>query len=128
VNRLLDTQVALWAITDSPRLSTRARALIEDPNATIWVSAASLWEISIKHGLGRGEMPVSGPDALAFFQQAGLRILSIAAEHVVAVAALPPDHQDPFDRILIAQAQVEPMHLITHDTWVAKYDPAIILV
>jgi len=128
VNRLLDTHVALWAITDSPRLSTRARALIEDPNATIWVSAASLWEISIKHGLGRGEMPVSGPDALAFFQEAGLRILSIAAEHVVAVAALPPHHQDPFDRILVAQAQVEPMHLITHDALVAKYDPAIILV
>jgi hypothetical protein len=102
--------------------------LIEDPNATIWVSAASLWEISIKHGLGRGEMPVSGPDALAFFQEAGLRILSIAAEHVVAVAALPPHHQDPFDRILVAQAQVEPMHLITHDALVAKYDPAIILV
>jgi len=128
VNRLLDTHVALWAITDSPRLSTRARALIEDPNATIWVSAASLWEISIKHDLGRGEMPVSGPDALAFFQEAGLRILSIAAEHVVAVAALPPHHQDPFDRILVAQAQVEPMHLITHDALVAKYDPAIILV
>ena len=128
MNRLLDTHVALWAITDSPRLSTRARALIEDPNATIWVSAASLWEISIKHGLGRGEMPVSGPDALAFFQEAGLRILSIAAEHVVAVAALPPHHQDPFDRILVAQAQVEPMHLITHDPLVAKYDPAIILV
>jgi len=128
VNRLLDTHVALWAITDSPRLSTRARALIEDPNATIWVSAASLWEISIKHGLGRGEMPVSGPDALGFFQEAGLRILSIAAEHVVAVAALPPHHQDPFDRILVAQAQVEPMHLITHDALVAKYDPAIILV
>ena len=128
MNRLLDTHVALWAITDSPRLSTRARALIEDPNATIWVSAASLWEISIKHDLGRGEMPVSGPDALAFFQEAGLRILSIAAEHVVAVAALPPHHQDPFDRILVAQAQVEPMHLITHDALVAKYDPAIILV
>ena len=128
MNRLLDTHIALWAITDSPRLSTRARALIEDPNATIWVSAASLWEISIKHGLGRGEMPVSGPDALAFFQAAGLRILSIAAEHVVAVAALPPHHQDPFDRILVAQAQVEPMHLITHDALVAKYDPAIILV
>ena len=128
MNRLLDTHVALWAITDSPRLSTRARALIEDPNATIWVSAASLWEISIKHGLGRGEMPVSGPDALAFFQEAGLRILSIAAEHVVAVAAIPPHHQDPFDRILVAQAQVEPMHLITHDPLVAKYDPAIILV
>ena len=128
MNRLLDTHVALWAITDSPRLSTRARALIEDPNATIWVSAASLWEISIKHGLGRGEMPVSGPDALGFFQEAGLRILSIAAEHVVAVAALPPHHQDPFDRILVAQAQVEPMHLITHDALVAKYDPAIILV
>lgn len=128
MNRLLDTYIALWAITDSPRLSTRARALIEDPNATIWVSAASLWEISIKHGLGRGEMPVSGPDALAFFQEAGLRILSIAVEHVVAVAALPPHHQDPFDRILVAQAQVEPMHMITHDALVAKYDPAIILV
>jgi PIN domain nuclease of toxin-antitoxin system len=128
VNVLLDTHVALWAITDSPRLSTHARMLLEDPNASIWVSAASIWEISIKHRLGRGEMPVSGQDALAFFRDAGYRILPIAADHAIAAADLHPHHQDPFDRILVAQAQVEPMHLMTHDSVVAKYDTSIILV
>lgn len=128
MNLLLDTHVALWAITDSPRLSLRARALIEEPSASIWVSAASVWEISIKHGLGRGEMPVSGQGALTFFREAGYRVLAIAAEHAAAVEGLPPHHQDPFDRILVAQARVEPMHLVTHDPEIAKYGELIILV
>ena len=71
MNLLLDTHVALWAITDSPRLSGRARDLILAPRSTVWISAATTWEISIKHGLGRGDMPVSGEEALGYFRQAG---------------------------------------------------------
>lgn len=128
MNLLLDTHVALWAITDDPKLSARARELIIAPRANVWVSAVSLWEISIKHSLGRGDMPVSGREALAYFNQAGYNILAIEAEHTVAVEDLPSHHQDPFDRLLVAQAIVEPMRLMTHDETVAKYGDAIIYI
>ena len=128
MNLLLDTHVALWAITDDSRLPMPARELIGSPKATIWVSAASLWEIAIKHSLGRGDMPVSGQDAMTYFRQAGYQLLSIEPEHVVAVADLPGHHQDPFDRLLVAQALVEPMRLLTHDATVARYNDAIVLV
>ena len=128
MNLLLDTHVALWAITDDPRLSAKARALILTPRATVWVSVASLWEIAIKHGLARGDMPVSADTAGDCFRQAGYRLLSIEPEHVIAVGDLPRIHQDPFDRLLVAQALVEPMRLLTHDASVARYSDAIMLV
>ena len=128
MNLLLDTHVALWAITDSPRLSRQARDLIESPKTLVWVSAASVWEIAIKRSLGKGEMPVSSTDALRYFQESGYRFLAITAEHAVAVEGLPAHHQDPFDRILIAQALVEPMRLMTHDALVARYSDTIIKV
>ena len=83
MNLLLDTHVALWAIADSPRLSARARELIQSPRAVVWVSVASLWEIAIKHGLGRGDMPVSAAEAWQYFQASGFRLLAIQPEHVV---------------------------------------------
>lgn len=128
MNLLLDTHVALWAITESPKLPQKARDLILSPKTTVWVSAASLWEIAIKHSLGRGDMPVSGQDALRYFQESGYRILAIEAEHAVAVEELPVHHQDPFDRVLVAQALVEPMRLITHDPLVARYSDTIIKI
>lgn len=128
MNILLDTYVALWAITDSPRLAARARELIQAPGNTLWVSVASLWEISIKHSLGRGDMPVSGKDALGYFEQSGYRILPVEAEHVLAVAELPPHHQDPFDRLLVAQALTEPLRLMTHDAQIQRYSDTIIAV
>ena len=128
MNLLLDTHVALWAITDSPRLSRQARDLIESPKTLVWVSAASVWEIAIKRSLGKGEMPVSSTDAVRYFQESGYRFLAITAEHAVAVEGLPAHHQDPFDRILIAQALVEPMRLMTHDALVARYSDTIIKV
>ena len=128
MNLLLDTHVALWAITDSPRLSTRARELIVAPRSTIWISAATIWEITIKHSLGRGDMPVSGQDALRYFRDSGYRLLALDAEHAAAIADLPPHHQDPFDRLLVAQALTEPMRLLTHDPIVARYSDSIIEV
>ncbi|MFT3778595.1 MAG: type II toxin-antitoxin system VapC family toxin [Ottowia sp.] len=128
MNLLLDTHVALWAIADSPRLSARARELIEAPAAQVWVSVATVWEIAIKHGLGRGNMPVSGPQALGYFREAGYRLLAIEAEHAAAVEALPTHHHDPFDRMLVAQALTEPMRLLTHDAVLAAYSDTIIEV
>ncbi len=128
MNLLLDTHVALWAITDSPKLPQKAREQIQSPKTTVWVSAASLWEIAIKHSLGRGDMPVSGTDALRYFQESGYRFLSVDAEHAVAVQTLPAHHHDPFDRILVAQAMVEPLRLMTHDATVARYSDTIMLI
>jgi PIN domain nuclease of toxin-antitoxin system len=128
LNLLLDTHVALWAITDNPKLPLSARELIQSAKTTVWVSAASVWEIAIKHGLGRGDMPVSGQDALRYFNEAGYRLLAIEPEHAAAVGELPAHHQDPFDRILIAQALVEPMRLMTRDPMVARYSDTIIKI
>ncbi|WP_298135751.1 type II toxin-antitoxin system VapC family toxin [Acidiferrobacter sp.] len=126
MNLLLDTHVALWAIADSPRLSPQVRTLIVSPKTTVWVSAASLWEITLKHALGRGGMPLSGHEALGYFRDAGYRLLPVDAHHTVAVGDLPTHHQDPFDRILVAQALLEPMRLVTHDPLVARYGDTII--
>lgn len=126
MNLLLDTHVALWAITDNPKLPKKARELIESPKSLVWISAATVWEIAIKHGLGRGDMPVSSQDALRYFRESGYRFLPVEPEHATAVEDLPAHHTDPFDRILVAQALVEPMRLITHDKIVAHYSDAII--
>jgi PIN domain nuclease of toxin-antitoxin system len=128
LNLLLDTHVALWAISDHPRLSKKARALIESPRSSVWISAATVWEIAIKHGLRRGDMPVSGQDALRYFQASGYRFLPVEPEHAAAVEDLPALHADPFDRILVAQALVEPMRLMTHDPVVARYNDTVIEV
>jgi PIN domain nuclease of toxin-antitoxin system len=128
VNVLLDTHVALWAITDSPKLPQKARDLIQSPKTNVWISTASVWEIAIKHSLGRGDMPVSSQDAVHYFRESGYRFLAIEPEHVVAVEELAPHHQDPFDRILVAQALAEPMRLITRDPLVALYSDTIIKI
>ena len=128
MNILLDTHVALWAITDSPKLPHKARELIEAPKSSIWISAATVWEIAIKHGLGRGDMPVSGHEAVRYFRESGYRFLPVEPEHVATVEDLPPHHNDPFDRILVAQALVEPMRLITHDPMVARYSDTVIAI
>ncbi|MEY4209781.1 MAG: hypothetical protein RLZ92_159 [Pseudomonadota bacterium] len=128
MNLLLDTHIALWAITDSPKLSQKARELIESPKTTIWISVASLWEIAIKYSLGRGDMPISSQQAISYFRESGYRFFAVEAEHAVAVEELPSHHQDPFDRILVAQALIEPMRLMTHDSLVALYSDTIIKI
>lgn len=126
MNLLLDTHIALWAITDNPRLSESARQLILNPRARVWVSVASLWEIAIKFSLGRAHMPISSQQALAYFQQSGYRVLPVEAEHTSALEHLPPLHQDPFDRLLVAQAMTEPMQLLTHDAQLSGYGPHVV--
>lgn len=128
MNLLLDTHVALWAIVDSPKLTEKARELIQSPKTAVWISAASVWEIAIKHALARGDMPVASQDAVRYFRESGYRFLAVEAEHAVAVEDLPAHHNDLFDRILVAQALIEPMRLMTHDALVARYSDTIIKV
>jgi PIN domain nuclease of toxin-antitoxin system len=126
---LLDTHVALWAIADHPRLSSKARRLIDDPDNQVAISAATIWEISIKHALARGgpnDMPISGAEALGYFNDAGFELLPVSAVHAAAVEDLPPLHADPFDRMLVAQAMAVPLRLMTADLRVMRYSDAII--
>lgn len=123
---LLDTHVALWAVTSSARLSATARALIEDPSNEIWVSAVSLWEIAIKHSLGRDRMPISGQEAADWFETSGYRFLPVAPTHAIGAADLPRLHADPFDRLLVSQSMLEPMRLLTSDTRVQAYGGNVI--
>jgi len=128
VRLLLDTHVGLWAITGSSRLNAAARSLIQAPANQIHVSAASIWEIAIKHSLGKLGMPISGSEAIEWFTKAGYAFLPVNAAHAALVESLPAHHTDPFDRMLVAQALAEPMRLMTHDALVAKYSDTTILV
>ena len=104
---LLDTHIALWAVADDRRLSASARTLIVDPANEIVVSAASLWEIAIKHALARGtpnDMPISASEALGFFQEAGYELLDIAPTHVIDIKILPMLNSVSFERIIVTKA------------------------
>jgi PIN domain nuclease of toxin-antitoxin system len=128
---LLDTQIAIWALVDDSRLPQRATELIADPANAIAVSAASIWEIALKHALGRGgpnAMPISGREAMTYFSEAGYDLLPITPTHAATVEALPALHTDPFDCILIAQALTEPMRLLTHDAALAGYGEMVLKV
>lgn len=124
---LLDTHVAIWALVSPEVMPEAIRDLIADPSNDVHVSAASVWEIAIKHSTARrGAPPFSGAQAIEYFAQAGYTLLSVSPEHAAGVEALPPLHEDPFDRLLIAQALAEPLRLVSHDAMVAAYGSAII--
>ena len=126
---LLDTHIALWAVTDDPRLSEIARDMIADPGNEVFISVVAVWEIAIKHAIRRrlSAMPVSAATALNDFVAAGYHLLDIIPTHVLALEALPALHGDPFDRLMVAQALNAPMRLLTHDIRVAAYSDTIIL-
>ena len=118
---LLDTHLLLWAAGDPGRLSTDARTLLEAPENELIFSAASLWEIAIKCALGRQDFQVNARILRRGLLDNGYGELPISTEHAVAIDALPPIHKDPFDRLLIAQATVEGLTLLTSDLVVAQY-------
>jgi PIN domain nuclease of toxin-antitoxin system len=118
---LLDTHVLLWAAGAPNRLSTKARGLIGDPGNEVLFSVASLWEVAIKRGLGRKDFRVDVRLLRRGLLDNGYSELPIGSDHVVAVESLPPIHKDPFDRVLVAQATVEGITLLTIDSLVARY-------
>jgi PIN domain nuclease of toxin-antitoxin system len=118
---LLDTHLLLWAAGQPKKLSKSARALIEGSENELFFSAASLWEIVIKRALGREDFKVDARLLRRGLLDNGYSELPIGSEHVVAIENLPPHHKDPFDRLLIAQAQVEGITLLTFDPVVSKY-------
>jgi PIN domain nuclease of toxin-antitoxin system len=128
VKLLLDTHLLLWTAGKPARLPNEARALIETPENELFFSSASLWEVVIKRGLGRDDFKVDPRLLRRGLLDNGYSELPIGSEHVVAIDNLPAVHKDPFDRILVAQAQVEGITLLTADPTVARYPGPIRLV
>ncbi len=118
---LLDTHVLLWAAQNSPKLTTGMRSAIDNPSSTIYFSVASIWEIVIKSALGRADFRVDADRLRSRALLANYEELPVRGHHVLAVAALPPIHHDPFDRILLAQANAEEIELLTADGVVLSY-------
>lgn len=121
---LLDTHVFLWWLSDDRKLSTAARDAIRDPSAIVHVSAASIWEIAIKAKLGRLE--VQGDDLAAEIEANAFAELPITVRHAQSAGALPRHHDDPFDRMLISQAQLEHLVVVTHDRRFRRYGVQIL--
>lgn len=118
---LLDTQLLLWAAGQPERLPPDTRRLIDDPDNQPMFSAASLWEVAIKSGLGRTDFRADARLLRRGLLDNGYGELDITGEHAVAIASLPLIHKDPFDRILVAQSSVEGILLLTADAVVAQY-------
>jgi PIN domain nuclease of toxin-antitoxin system len=118
---LLDTHLLLWAALTPDRLSHPARALIEDPQNDLFFSAASIWEVAIKHGLGRADFTLDAQLLRRGLLDNGYAELAITGQHAAAIASLPPIHKDLFDRLLVAQAAAEGFLLLTADDAVAQY-------
>jgi PIN domain nuclease of toxin-antitoxin system len=118
---LLDTHLLLWSAGQPDRLSAEARSLLQDPANDLVFSVASLWEITIKRGLGRADFRVEPRVLRRGLRDHGYVELAIAADHALAVDLLPPLHKDPFDRLLLAQAVMEGITLLTADPLVARY-------
>ena len=125
MNFLLDTHLLLWAASEPKRLSAKARALLLAPDNQLIFSSASLWEISIKRTLGRTDFDVDPRRLWRMLLVNGYRELPVTSEHSIAVNDLPLLHKDPFDRILVAQARVEGLVLLTVDKAVAKYGEGV---
>ena len=120
---LLDTHTLLWWLADDPRLGPHTRTLIADGANEVYVSAASAWEISIKKALGKLKAPA---DLDSVVQDEGFAQLEISFFHGEKAGELPPLHRDPFDRMVIAQARVENLTLVTRDPRILKYEVALL--
>lgn len=119
---LADTHVVIWWLLDSPELSGEIKALLDtEPEA--YVSAVTPWELAVKLGLGKLDAPADLPERVRDCQ---LKHLPISLDHGLRAGRLPPHHRDPFDRALVAQAQLEGLTIITRDAWIPKYDVEVL--
>ncbi len=118
---LLDTHLLLWAAGESSRLTARAVERLEDPDAELLFSAASIWEVGIKSGLGKSDFEVDPNVLRRELLDNGYEELAVTGAHGAHVAALPAIHKDPFDRMLVAQAQLEGITLLTVDLNIVRY-------
>ena len=122
---LLDTHILLWVMLGAPQLSPAARRLIEAADS-LHVSTVSLWELAIKRSLGKIKLDTEALDT--HLAASAVQPLAISWAHARQLRALPALHGDPFDRMLVAQAMAEPLHLLTHDAALVPYSPLVIFV
>jgi PIN domain nuclease of toxin-antitoxin system len=125
---LLDTRILLWAIAEPRRIPKQTRTQLESSTNEVLFSAASLWEVAIKVQTGRLTLSVPLDDIAAAADTMGFIELPVRSAHAVRVAGLPPHHRDPFDRLLIAQAMLEPARLLTLDRTLQQYSDLVDIV
>lgn len=135
MNYLADTHILIWAITDNPKLSVKARKILLEKDNTIYYSFVNIWEIAIKHSLHKSNITFSSQQFEELCTFAGYSLLETNCKHAIMVETLkyadnaPKKHRDPFDRLLLAQAKTENMFFLTHDELVPYYnEPCIISV
>ena len=121
---LLDTHTLLWWLAEDETLSTTARQVIASPKTTVYVSAASAWEIALKKAIGKLQAP---DDLVAALSACRFQHLPVTIEHALYAGSLPRHHDDPFDRMLVAQALMEKLTLVTRDKSIPTYSPALII-
>ena len=126
MNLLLDTNVLIWWLEGSSQLGLRAKRTLFLPGVTLWISVAVVWEITIKIGAGRLKLRKPPAEVVPSLIERGFQALPIKIDHALAIRHLPPYHNDPFDRLLIAQALAEDMAILTADRFFRKY-PAELL-
>lgn len=129
---LLDTHILLWALSNDDKLPEKARELILNEENDIYYSVISLWEVEIKHLAHPDMMPVSAKEISGYCEQSGYKQITIKEDHIFTMKELKrekcvPPHKDPFDRMLICQADVEKMVFITHDSLISGYNKSCIL-
>ncbi len=118
---LLDTHIVLWAIMDDPRLTRSAKALLMNNAGECFFSAASVWEVAIKNSIPGRFIGISSKDLAAEAKAAGFHNMDVTSEHAEVIETLPHHHEDPFDRMLVAQAMAEGCILVTHDDRLPAY-------
>ena len=132
MNLLLDTHVAIWALNDDPALSVKARELIMEPDNTIYYSAVSVWEVMLKHARRPNDIPFDEKDFLEGCRESGFVSLSLTDKHILCARTLSrvegaKEHNDPFDRLLLAQAKAESFSFLTHDELIPGYGERCVL-
>ncbi len=125
MNLLLDTNILIWLYEESPVLKAETRAIVTSRANQVTVSIASIWEMSIKQASGKLKIP---DNLLALLELNNMQLLPIDVEHAFAVGSLPPLHGDPFDRMLVAQAMLEDLTIMTHDKKITAYSVSCLLV
>ncbi|MBO7649514.1 MAG: type II toxin-antitoxin system VapC family toxin [Lachnospiraceae bacterium] len=133
MNILLDTHIALWAISDSPKLSDKARAMITDPDNTVYYSSVSTWEVLLKCASFRNNLSLTASDFISYCDESGYIPLPLKNEHVAGAAQLNTEqadkiHNDPFDRMLLSQAKSENFSFLTHDEKLSLYNEKCVVM
>lgn len=124
---LIDSHTWLWMLADSPRLGSRTRSIVGDPESTLYLSMASAWELAIKTGKGKLRGPVAtSADLQRALALSGVTLLGITLGDVVAAGGLPAHHGDPFDRMIVAQARQREFPVLSADPWFDRYDVEVI--